>query len=568
MSNQLRSLDQITIPKPCDADWDSMTGNDQVRFCEHCNLHVNNLSSMTRRDAMRLVARSKGRLCVRYIQRLDGGLLTKGVPQKLHRISRRVSRIAAGAFTATLSLTSAAAQTSSASNPGNAQPAQTRAELVAVPNGNASLSGVITDLHGAVVSGAAVTLIGMHGATAFVYVTADDGTYRFSFLDAGHYRLTVAAHSFAETESPDLDLPSNASKTFDLALKIPEVKAEVEVTTETTEVFVTQGAVTIREPEDPLIKAAFDDDLILVAQLALKTANINASDKLTDTNAMAYAVRNRNREMISVLLSAGSSPNGANSHGRTPLMNLNQEATVEVVHDLISAGAKVNERDETGDTALLNAAAHCSVAVLKELIDAGARIDAKDEAGNTALMSAAANQDPQVIRLLLKTDLNVDAKNDDGESALAIAAREDAGENMIALIAAGASINLKQKDLDQGVVRAVDHEDLKLVRALLKAGASASAKDNKKTVLMVAAQNGKPEMIKALLDAGAEIDAVDDDGWTALMFADDVESVRMLLNTGADMSIKNKDGLTALGMAIKYEQEESVKLLKSRGAPE
>src|SRR5947199_2755457 len=112
MSNQLRSLDQITIPTPCDADWDSMAGNDQVRFCEHCNLQVNNLSSMTRLDAMRLVARAKGRLCVRYIQRLDGGVPTRGVPEKLHRISRRVSRIAAGAFTATLSLTSAAAQTS------------------------------------------------------------------------------------------------------------------------------------------------------------------------------------------------------------------------------------------------------------------------------------------------------------------------------------------------------------------------------------------------------------------------------------------------------------------------
>src|SRR5260370_22542525 len=111
MSTQLRSLDQITIPKPCDADWDSMTGNDQVRFCEHCNLHVNNLSSMTRRDAMRLVARSKGRLCVRYIQRLDGGWLTKGVPQNLHRISRRVSPIAAGAFTPKPSWASAAGHT-------------------------------------------------------------------------------------------------------------------------------------------------------------------------------------------------------------------------------------------------------------------------------------------------------------------------------------------------------------------------------------------------------------------------------------------------------------------------
>jgi len=93
MSNQLRSLDQITIPKPCDADWDSMTGNEQVRFCEHCNLQVTDLSSMTRQQAMRLVEQSQGRLCVRFTQRPDGRLLTRKMPEKLYRISRRVSRI-------------------------------------------------------------------------------------------------------------------------------------------------------------------------------------------------------------------------------------------------------------------------------------------------------------------------------------------------------------------------------------------------------------------------------------------------------------------------------------------
>src|SRR5436853_3942211 len=102
MSKPIRTLDRITIPNPCDVDWESMIGNDQVRFCEHCNLHVTDLSSMTRHEAMRLVARSRGRLCVRYIQRIDGSVLTKGGPEKLYRISRRVSRIAAGAFTATL----------------------------------------------------------------------------------------------------------------------------------------------------------------------------------------------------------------------------------------------------------------------------------------------------------------------------------------------------------------------------------------------------------------------------------------------------------------------------------
>ncbi|HEY0348340.1 MAG TPA: hypothetical protein VGC60_09290 [Pyrinomonadaceae bacterium] len=113
MPKSVRSFDRITIPAPCDADWDAMIGNDQVRFCEHCNLHVTDLSSMTRPEAMRLVARSRGRLCVRYIQRASGDILTKEIPQQLHRISRRVSRIAAGAFSPTLSLASAAAQTRS-----------------------------------------------------------------------------------------------------------------------------------------------------------------------------------------------------------------------------------------------------------------------------------------------------------------------------------------------------------------------------------------------------------------------------------------------------------------------
>jgi len=49
MSNQLRSLDQITIPTPCDADWDSMTGNDQVRFCEHAIVSEASAGSATAR---------------------------------------------------------------------------------------------------------------------------------------------------------------------------------------------------------------------------------------------------------------------------------------------------------------------------------------------------------------------------------------------------------------------------------------------------------------------------------------------------------------------------------------
>ena len=65
MPNQFRSLDRIKIESPCEADWDSMIGNDKVRFCHHCNLNVNNLSALTWFQAHRLIARSSGRWCAR-----------------------------------------------------------------------------------------------------------------------------------------------------------------------------------------------------------------------------------------------------------------------------------------------------------------------------------------------------------------------------------------------------------------------------------------------------------------------------------------------------------------------
>src|SRR5580765_549637 len=158
MPKSVRSFDRITLPAPCDADWDSMIGNDQVRFCEHCNLHVTNLSAMTRTEAMRFVAKSSGRLCVRYVQRLDGEILTRELPKQLYRIGRRVSRIAAGAFSATLSLTSAAAQTQSDSRSSTLQQPQAIASLIPTVNQGATVSGVVKDPNGAVVPQATVTL--------------------------------------------------------------------------------------------------------------------------------------------------------------------------------------------------------------------------------------------------------------------------------------------------------------------------------------------------------------------------------------------------------------------------
>jgi len=564
----VRSFDRITIPAPCDADWDAMIGNDQVRFCEHCNLHVTNLSNMTRPEAMRLVARSRGRLCVRYVQRANGDILTKENPQRLHHISRRVSRFAAGAFSATLSLASAAAQTRSDTDPNALRQTQTVALLNTATKEGASISGVVKDPNGAVVPQAIVTLMNKKANTLFVYVTQDDGAYKFSLLEAGAYSLTVDAPGFSVIEMKNLDLSVDSNQTVDVDLTIHMITTEVEVRAESSDVVnVTSGAVAMREPADPLAKAAYKDDLNAVKELIPVTPDVNAWDKYTNANALSYAIENHNREMVSVLLSAGASINSLGKYGRTPLMYLGADATPELVHDLIRAGANVNAQDESGVTVLTNVVGVCSFATVKELIDAGARIDAMEDDGNTLLMHAAENDDPRIVKLLLAAGADVAAQNQAGESALTIAARSGRGQTLKALIEAGGTFNLKEEKLNQVLVQAAQTDDATVVRSLLDAGAKANAKeDDGTTVLMRAAENGKPESVKILIDAGADLNAVDDDGWSALMRANDVESVRLLLNAGVDMSLKNKEGKTAL--ALNAAQDDIAKLLKSRGAPE
>jgi ankyrin repeat protein len=65
---------------------------------------------------------------------------------------------------------------------------------------------------------------------------------------------------------------------------------------------------------------------------------------------------------------------------------------------------------------------------------------------------------------------------------------------------------------------------------------------------MEAAWGGQEETAQVLLDLGADINAVDDDGMTALIRAarcGHETLVKMLLSRGADPTVKDKKGWTA-----------------------
>jgi hypothetical protein len=66
----------LRVAKPCPKNWNDMQGDDKRRFCEHCQLHVHNLSAMAERERDALIEQSGGHLCIAYLERADGTMVT------------------------------------------------------------------------------------------------------------------------------------------------------------------------------------------------------------------------------------------------------------------------------------------------------------------------------------------------------------------------------------------------------------------------------------------------------------------------------------------------------------
>jgi hypothetical protein len=373
---------------------------------------------MTRTQAQHLVARAQGRLCVRYHHDKAGRPLTLPVAQKLHRIGRRVSRIAAGAFTATLSVTSAVAQQPSSSqsaslNPPNAT--QSNARWLA----GSSIVGTITDQNGAVIAGATINLWSEQNGN--LYASTDfNGEFKVDNLEAGFYQLRIEAPGFAVELENRVYVQPNGEARVDRTLKIAAIEDTVNVGGEDVMPLSMGGAVSFVAPAHPFIQAAQEDDLeALTAQIA--GMNVNLRDERSKTTALEHAVQNANREMVQLLLSSGAAINLRNDSGQTVLMMLDDDATSDLVWDLINAGADVKLTDDSGNTALMQAAASDNIEALKTLLDAGAEVNVKNEDGRTALMNAASEGNVNCVRALVLAGADINAIDDAEENAISLA---------------------------------------------------------------------------------------------------------------------------------------------------
>lgn len=224
-----------------------------------------------------------------------------------------------------------------------------------------------------------------------------------------------------------------------------------------------------------------------------------------------------------------------------------------------------------------------SAGELGALLDAGLEVNRKTTRGTTLLMMAAT--DPDKVKLLISRGADVKARSDSAADALTIAsAYRGTAASIQALLDAGAQPKtpagkrLRSSPLvfasmtgdletvklllahgadpeaaaggNTPISQAVTFGYPDVVRALIAAGASVSMRESSGiNLLHWAAITGRPELIPTLVQAGVPINATDENGYTPLMYAatidfGDTAIIKALLKNGADASIRNGEGLT------------------------
>jgi uncharacterized protein len=340
----------------------------------------------------------------------------------------------------------------------------------------------------------------------------------------------------------------------------------------------------VRDPDRKnntvLMEAASGSSVENVQLLIEAGADIQATNDEGQT-AFMKAVRLDHRispaqrlPIIELLLSKGSDINQKDKQGKTPLLlsvdqYMNEsggyKSHPEVVKYLLDHGANVQSANERGDTALMITvdAWQPPIEIPRLLIDRGINLNAQNKQGTTALMIAIGDGKLDLVNLILNKGADLNIKNVSGETALDTAVANGRVEIAKLLLARGArstrtyanEVELTKATIDAALLRSASATNLKEVRQQIEAGANLNARSKRgQTPLMLAVENsyGRLEVVQLLIDRGADVNLVDEDGNSAVMIASEgnlSEAVTLLLASKAVVYLKNKNRQTALHIA-------------------
>ena len=208
-----------------------------------------------------------------------------------------------------------------------------------------------------------------------------------------------------------------------------------------------------------------------------------------------------------------------------------------ILKNLLDTGLNPNEMTSGQITLLMNVAQTKPVECVQLLLDRGADLHWHNQKGITALWPAVANGRVQTVQLFLELGAEFNSPDCEGDTVLMLASRNGEGE---------------------------DERFISIARLLLDCGAEVNACDKKGwTALTWASGVGHITIARLLVERGAGLNPIATYyGATPLMRAVQIKSrelVKLLVEHGADVTLRDREGKTAQDWALKrnfYEVED------------
>lgn len=269
------------------------------------------------------------------------------------------------------------------------------------------------------------------------------------------------------------------------------------------------------------------------------------------------AASNDQLSVLQALLARGCDPNHRDANGRTPLFAALEHGAdaLPLVRALVAHGADAEAMDANGETPLGLALEHPA---LERWLDWNGWQRPRRPLRDDDLIHAAKQGADTAVRRLLELGFPVDARDAQGATPLLHACGAGHRDVAAVLIDAGADIAASASNGMTPLAAAVAARREALVALLLERGAAVDQRlPNEATALMIAAVQGYPDIAERLLDAGADANAVDARGHSALHAAsqfgfeqnDSLRARRLfdvLLKRKADPNLADHEGKTAL----------------------
>jgi ankyrin repeat protein len=241
---------------------------------------------------------------------------------------------------------------------------------------------------------------------------------------------------------------------------------------------------------------------------------------------------------------------------------------------LLQQKADVNTPEPDGTTAIAWAVRQDDLDLADRLIHAGADVKASNRYGVTPLSLACLNGNAAMIEKLLKAGADANAAGPEDETPLMTVARTGSVTAAKVLVAHGAKVDARESwHGETALMWAAAQNHPEMMSALIDAGADVNAistvvKWDRQTTaeprekwlplggfspLMFAAREGCVECAKILADKGANLNLADPDGITPMVNAiinGHYDVAGFLLGKGADPNLADKTGRAALYAAV------------------